>query len=493
MLFPAINQEDDLIKQASEIVSSLEQAADLVTDNINSGYLATTLLRYFNLMMNRESEMSMDTVQETSAWDLSDFESFLQAMPNETDAVGAALGILRLHVMYGLSSSDILHGDIKGHMSRSLTFDETLYLVRHIRHRSIATMGINVYNLTWNWITSVMHEEFDIDEQKRQALLQRALGFLKSLPCNYTEQYLKIIKSLSSMHSNLDELSHYSYILKQWKGLDNVCPILSKHPKGELYDLLKNYRKLCRSENTYTNINTKKHTKPSRTCGCFLLHNNDPILLLAPVKMEILHDSRPQIALIHDAISDKQIRGLKNFSRTQVQRSTVTTRAGLVPSDNKISQQMKIRDKQVKQLLSSFQRRIAALTQLNSYGLEPLHVANYGVGGQYDVHVDFVFAEASSDKDFDPDMFDQRLVSVVTYLNDVEDGGATVFPELGIKVNPRKGTAVMFYSLFRNGTGNFLSRHASCPVVYGNKWIAVQWARRSYHYTRYPCTLDRFE
>ncbi|XP_052799346.1 uncharacterized protein LOC128230961 [Mya arenaria] len=260
MLFPAINQEDDLIKQASEIVSSLEQAADLVTDNINSGYLATTLLRYFNLMMNRESEMSMDTVQETSAWDLSDFESFLQAMPNETDAVGAALGILRLHVMYGLSSSDILHGDIKGHMSRSLTFDETLYLVRHIRHRSIATMGINVYNLTWNWITSVMHEEFDIDEQKRQALLQRALGFLKSLP------------------------------------------------------------------------------------------------------------------------------------------------------------------------------------------------SNYGVGGQYDVHVDFVFAEASSDKDFDPDMFDQRLVSVVTYLNDVEDGGATVFPELGIKVNPRKGTAVMFYSLFRNGT-----------------------------------------
>lgn len=58
----------------------------------------------------------------------------------------------------------------------------------------------------------------------------------------------------------------------------------------------------------------------------------------------------------------------------------------------------------------------------------------------------------------------------MVYLNDIEHGGATVFPELDIGVNPRKGSAVFWYNLKENGDGDTRTIHAACPVLYGSKW-----------------------
>lgn len=33
-----------------------------------------------------------------------------------------------------------------------------------------------------------------------------------------------------------------------------------------------------------------------------------------------------------------------------------------------------------------------------------------------------------------------------------------------------QGTAVFWYNLFRNGEGDYSTRHAACPVLVGNKW-----------------------
>lgn len=42
------------------------------------------------------------------------------------------------------------------------------------------------------------------------------------------------------------------------------------------------------------------------------------------------------------------------------------------------------------------------------------------------------------------------------------------FPQ-NVLLSPQ-GTAVFWYNLFKNGEGDYRTRHAACPVLVGNKW-----------------------
>ena len=45
-----------------------------------------------------------------------------------------------------------------------------------------------------------------------------------------------------------------------------------------------------------------------------------------------------------------------------------------------------------------------------------------------------------------------------------------MFPDLGRTFWPKKGTAVFWYNLYKNGEGDVRTRHAACPVLAGTKW-----------------------
>ena len=44
-----------------------------------------------------------------------------------------------------------------------------------------------------------------------------------------------------------------------------------------------------------------------------------------------------------------------------------------------------------------------------------------------------------------------------------------------LKMKPVTGSALLFYSLLPDGSGDLLSAHTACPVLNGTKWAANKW------------------
>ena len=67
------------------------------------------------------------------------------------------------------------------------------------------------------------------------------------------------------------------------------------------------------------------------------------------------------------------------------------------------------------------------------------------------------------------------------YLNDVEDGGSTIFPKLDLEVEAKPGRMVIFHNLADHTLVDFTrhpkSLHGGSPVWGGQKWAANLWFR----------------
>ncbi|CAN6482118.1 unnamed protein product [Victoria cruziana] len=135
--------------------------------------------------------------------------------------------------------------------------------------------------------------------------------------------------------------------------------------------------------------------------------------------------------------------------------------------------------------LDLIEQKIAKVTMIPRSHGEAFNILRYQVGQKYDSHFDvFNPAEYGPQKS-------QRMASFLLYLTDVEEGGETMFPFedekidaaydykrcTGLKVKPKQGDALLFYSLFPNGTIDVTSLHGSCPVIKGEKWVATKWIR----------------
>jgi prolyl 4-hydroxylase len=129
------------------------------------------------------------------------------------------------------------------------------------------------------------------------------------------------------------------------------------------------------------------------------------------------------------------------------------------------------------ELIRRIEARIADLVQFPEENGEPIQILHYRPGGEYKPHFDY----------FDPKhpgneqvlaQGGQRIATLIMYLNTVEAGGSTVFPEVGIDVLPRRGNAVYFAYCTENGTLDPRSLHGGSPVGSGEKWIATKWIRQ---------------
>jgi len=77
-----------------------------------------------------------------------------------------------------------------------------------------------------------------------------------------------------------------------------------------------------------------------------------------------------------------------------------------------------------------------------------------------------------------------RALTALIYLNEVDAGGGTGFPKLGIEVEAQPGRMVLFHNLYEGRSERHRSSlHGGLPVVAGEKWACNLWFRERRYQT----------
>lgn len=118
-------------------------------------------------------------------------------------------------------------------------------------------------------------------------------------------------------------------------------------------------------------------------------------------------------------------------------------------------------------VIQAINRRIAAASSKPVTHGEPLNVLRYTPGQQYRRHLDTL-----------PGASNQRVATMILYLNQGFAGGETRFPALNKIVQPRAGDALLFETLLPDGLPDPRLIHSGEPVRAGTKWIATRWIRQ---------------
>jgi prolyl 4-hydroxylase len=122
------------------------------------------------------------------------------------------------------------------------------------------------------------------------------------------------------------------------------------------------------------------------------------------------------------------------------------------------------------------ERRIDDLLGMpSSYG-ETMQGQRYGVGQQFKAHYDW-FATHTKYWEGERSKGGQRSWTAMIYLNDVEEGGQTVFERAGLNATPKQGMLLMWNNANVDGTPNHHVLHAALPVIRGTKYVITKWYR----------------
>ncbi len=199
-----------------------------------------------------------------------------------------------------------------------------------------------------------------------------------------------------------------------------------------------------------------------------------------PVRV-LLRVSQPDVVLIDSFLTARECDELMAEATPSLQPSTVVNmqNGGRQFHEARTSHGMAFR-RGASTLLRRVESRIAALVDLPVERGEGIQVLKYGIGAEYRPHYDYFPEEQAGSKEH-LKKGGQRIATAIMYLNDVEDGGETVFPEISLHIKPRKG-ALLYFS-YRNALGKNDPRslHGGAPVLRGEKWIATKWLRELCH------------
>ncbi len=192
--------------------------------------------------------------------------------------------------------------------------------------------------------------------------------------------------------------------------------------------------------------------------------------------VEVLqHLEQPDLWVFGNLLSPAECAALVDAARPRLSRSlTVDTKTGGEELNRDRTSQGMFFMRGENTVVRRVEARIARLLRWPVQNGEGLQLLRYRQGAQYKPHYDY----------FDPgepgtsailQRGGQRVATLIMYLQAPEQGGATVFPDIGLQVAPQRGHAVFFS--YARAHPSSLTLHGGEPVMAGEKWIATKWLR----------------
>ncbi|KRG00039.1 uncharacterized protein Dwil_GK14140 [Drosophila willistoni] len=182
--------------------------------------------------------------------------------------------------------------------------------------------------------------------------------------------------------------------------------------------------------------------------------------------MEIL-SLNPYIVLCHDVIlpSEQEFLKTQSSKRLEGARALDQVKNEVVFNFIRTSKAtwLKKNSDNVTRRLSHW---IEDVSNLDSNIGDLYQIINYGVGGLFEAHSDTMRKDE---------------------LQDVPQGGATLFNNLNLTVFPKAGAALFWFNLDNAGDTDLFTVHTGCPVIVGSKWIMTKWVYDLGQELRVPC------
>ena len=177
---------------------------------------------------------------------------------------------------------------------------------------------------------------------------------------------------------------------------------------------------------------------------------------------------KPLVVILGNVLSEEECDELVLLSKNKIQRSKVGVSREV---SNIRTSSGAFLEEEENPLIVTIEKRISTIMNIPIEHGEGLHILRYTPGQEYKAHFDYFSATSKAASN-------NRISTLVMYLNDVEEGGETIFPRLNLSVHPRKGMAVYFEYFYQDEELNENTIHAGAPVIKGEKWVATQWMRK---------------
>ena len=180
----------------------------------------------------------------------------------------------------------------------------------------------------------------------------------------------------------------------------------------------------------------------------------------------------PTMFCISQFLSNEECDKLTSLMLPRLSKSIVLDPKGKISTDVRTSETSYLTKLEGRWL----SEKVCNLLNIPKNRQEPIQVARYSPGQFYKAHYDSFDEETESGLNCIGNA-GQRVATVLIYLNQPSSGGATNFPHAGIRVKPKKGTAILFFPCTVDGKMDPYTLH-SAEDAGDEKWVSQIWIRQ---------------